>query len=115
MLRATVHHGFQRKLPGQEVIRTVTSRLALDHLTGPDTTRSQLVSVAAQIGCEAVCLFLQPMDVLPHMPHFELLGPTAERRETRALCEALGVGIDLVYPFTLTGRTDAKAFGPAFE
>ena len=93
----------------------MTSRLALDHLTVTDTTPSQLVSVAAEVGCEAVCLFLEPVGILPRMPHFELLGATAERRETRARCEALGVGIDLVYPFTLTGRTDANTFMPALE
>lgn len=95
--------------------QAVTSRLALDHLTVTDTTPSQLVSVAAQIGCEAVCLFMQPMDILPRMPHFELLGATAERRETRARCDALGVGIDLVYPFTLTGRTNVNTFMLALE
>lgn len=93
----------------------MTSRLALDHLTVTDTTPSQLVSVAAEIGCEAVCVFMSPVDILPRMPHFELLGATAERRETRARCDALGVGIDLVYPFTLTGRTDANTFLPALE
>jgi sugar phosphate isomerase/epimerase len=93
----------------------MSSRLALDHLTVVDTTPSQLVSVAAEVGCEAVCLFMQPMDVLPRMPHFDLYGATAERRETRALCEGLGVGVDLVYPFTLTGRTEVTTFLPALE
>lgn len=93
----------------------MTSRLALDHLTVIDTTPSQLVGVAAEVGCEAVCLFMQPMDVLPRMPHFELIGATSERRETRARCDALGVAIDLVYPFTLAGRTDVSAFLPALQ
>lgn len=93
----------------------MTRRLALDHLTVTDTTPSQLIAVASEVGCEAVCLFMQPMDVLPHMPHFELIGATAELRETRARCDALNVSVDLVYPFTLTGRTDVTAFLPALE
>jgi len=93
----------------------MTNRLALDHLTVTDTIPSQLVEVAAEVGCEAVCLFMRPMDVLPRMPHFELIGATAERRETRMRCEDLGVGIDLVYPFTLAGGNDIGAFLPALE
>lgn len=89
--------------------------LALDHLTVADTTPSQLVTVAAEAGYRAVCMFFEPMDVLPRMPHFALIGATPERRATRQRCLDLGVSIDLAYPFTLAGRTEVAAFQPAME
>jgi sugar phosphate isomerase/epimerase len=58
---------------------------------------------------------MEPMGVLPRMPHFELYGDTAERRRTSERMRDLGVGVDLVYPFTLAGRTDPDAFAPALE
>ncbi len=90
-------------------------RLALDHLTVPDTTPAQLVEVASKAGAQAVCMFIEPMAVIPRMPAFDLYGDTAERRETRARMDNLGIGMDLAYPFTLTGRTDVSAFGRALE
>ena len=62
-----------------------------------------------------MCLFLHPMEVLPAMPAFRLIGDTPERRATRDAMRAGGVKLDLVYPFTLTGRTDVGAFEPALE
>jgi len=95
--------------------RAASVGLALDHLTVADTTPSQLVETAAAVGARAVCLFLQPMEVLPRMPHFELYGDTPEGRATRARLDETGVGVDLVYPFTLAGRTEIESFRPALE
>ena len=92
-----------------------SGRLALDHLTVVDTTPSQLVSLAGDLGCAAVSLFMEPMEVLPLMPEFMLYGITAEARETKARMHGLGVELDLVYPFTLAGRTDIQSFRPALE
>jgi len=89
--------------------------LALDHLTVAEATPSQLVEVAAAAGARAVCLFLQTMTILPRMASFSLIGDPAEQRETRARLGALGVGVDLVYPFTLAKWTDIEAFRPAME
>jgi sugar phosphate isomerase/epimerase len=89
--------------------------LALDHLTVTDTTPSELVEVAAAVGARAVCLFMEPMAVLPRMPQFEFYGDTAERRATRERMRDLGVGVDLVYPFTLAGRTEPASFARALE
>jgi len=89
--------------------------LALDHLTVADTTPSQLVDVAARVDARAICLFMEPMDVLPRMPQFALYGDTPERRETRARMDDLGVSLDIAYPFTLAGRTDVDRFAPALE
>lgn len=92
-----------------------TARLALDHLTVVDTTPSQLVEVAAAANCRAVCAFLEPMSVLPDMPQFEMNTASAEFRETKARMGDLGIGLDIAYPFTLSGRTDVSAFRPALE
>ena len=88
---------------------------ALDHLTVTDTTPSQLVEIAHAIDCRAICLFMEPMEVLPRMPRFDLYGATAERRETKARLKALGVGVDVAYPFTLAGRTEIDNFRPALD
>ncbi|WEK42035.1 MAG: TIM barrel protein [Candidatus Sphingomonas colombiensis] len=90
-------------------------RLSLDHITVVDTTPSQLAELAARTGCAGMCLFLHPMAVLPAMPDFALIGDTPERRATRDAMRAGGVTLDLVYPFTLAGRTDVAAFEPALE
>lgn len=90
-------------------------RLSLDHLTVTDTTPSQLAEAAAATGCAGMCLFLQPMEVLPRMPDFALIGNTPERRATRSAMAAGGVALDLVYPFTLGGRTIVADFEPALE
>lgn len=89
--------------------------LSLDHITVVDTTPSQLVETAARAGCSGACLFLHPMAELPAMPQFELIGDTPERRATRDAIRASGVTLDLVYPFTLAGRTVVEAFEPALE
>ncbi len=90
-------------------------RLALDHLTAVDTTPAQLVSLAGTLGCAGVCLFMEPMEVLPLMPQFALYGITEEARATKARMSALGLALDLVYPFTLAGRTQVESFRPALE
>ncbi len=89
--------------------------LALDHLTVADTTPSELVDVAAATGCRAICLFMEPMAVLPRVPHFELYGDTAERRATKARMADTGVNLDVAYPFTLAGRTDVAACAHALD
>ena len=92
-----------------------TARLALDHLTVVDTTPSQLVEAAAAADCRAVCAFLEPMSILPDMPLFDMTIGSAEFQKTRSLMADLGIGLDIAYPFTLTGRSDVSAFRPALE
>jgi sugar phosphate isomerase/epimerase len=89
--------------------------LALDHLTVADTTPSQLVEIAHAIGCRAICLFMEPMEVLPRVPRFDIYGDTPERRATKARMDDLGIGFDVAYPFTLAGRTDIDAFKRALD
>ena len=90
-------------------------RLSLDHITAVDTCPSQLAVIAAQTGCAGMCAFLHPMAALPAMPDFALIGDTPERRATRDVMRAEGVTLDLVYPFTVGGRTDVSSFEPVLE
>ncbi len=87
--------------------------LALDHITVVDTTPVELAAVAAQSGCDGVCIFLHSMpEALPRLPDYNLITDGAARRETKKVCADLGVAIDLAYPFTLASRTDVAAFEP---
>lgn len=90
-------------------------RLALDHITAVDTTPVQLVEVARATGCDGICLFMEPMDVLPLMPQFDIYNDLAARRALKQRMADLGVTLDVAYPFTLAGRTDIAAFAIAME
>ena len=90
-------------------------RLALDHITAIDTTPVQLARTARRADCDAICLFMQPMDVLPLMPKFDIFGDLHARAETKAVMADLGMVLDVAYPFTLAGRTDVAAFATAME
>jgi len=90
-------------------------RLALDHLTVVDSDPVELVEVAAAVGCSAICLFIEPMAVLPRMPSFALHGDAPMRREMIARMADTGVTLDVAYPFTLAARTDIAALMPALE
>jgi sugar phosphate isomerase/epimerase len=88
--------------------------LALDHLTIVDATPAELAAIAAQAGCDGVCVFLHAMpDDLPRLPDYDLIADKTARRETKTICADLGLTIDLAYPFTLAARTDVAAFEPA--
>jgi sugar phosphate isomerase/epimerase len=88
-------------------------RLALDHITVVDAGPMELVSTAAAVGCAGICLFMEPMAVLPQMPPFDLYGDAAQRRELRGHLQASGVTLDLAYPFTIAGRTEVADLEPA--
>lgn len=90
-------------------------RVALDHITVVDATPDDLARLASATGCRGMCLFMQPMDVLPLMPSFDIYTDLAARRALRRGMEDLGVALDVAYPFTLTGRTDIGAFARAME
>ena len=90
-------------------------RLALDHITVVDASPVQLVELAAATGCAAICLFMEPMEVLPQMPPFDIYRDRAQRAELTGAMRANGVGLDVAYPFTLAGRTDVAAFATAME
>ena len=93
----------------------VPARLALDHITAADTTPIRLAELASAAGCDAICLFMQPMEVLPLLPHFDLYGSAAERQALVRRMADLGVTLDVAYPFTIAGRTEIAGFTRAME
>ena len=90
-------------------------RLALDHLTIIDSDPLQLVEAARDTGCRGVCLFLESMDILPAMPPFSLVRDGGLRRELGRVLDDSAVGIDLAYPFTLSGRTQLSSLEAQLE
>lgn len=94
---------------------TAKRSLSLDHITVTDTTPWQLVELAAATGCSGICPFLHSMAVLPAMPHYDLVRDPVARRMTRKALAATGITVDLIYPFTMTGRTIVADFAPALE
>ena len=90
-------------------------RLSLDHITAVDTDPVGLVKAAAGAGCAGICLFLQSMEVLPHMPRYDLVGDKAARTDCAAAMKDLSVNLDLAYPFTMAGRTEVSQFAAALE
>ncbi|MCC2603115.1 hypothetical protein [Sphingopyxis yananensis] len=100
-------------LQGQRGGGLQNKRLALDHITVVDAGRMELVSAAAEAGCAGICLFMEPMAVLPQMPLFDVYGDAAQRRALRAHLAASGATLDLAYPFTIAGRTDVCELEPA--
>ena len=90
-------------------------RLSLDHITVTDTTPWQLAEIAAETGCQGICPFLHAMEVLPAMPPYDLVRDPQALRRTCAALAATGVKVDLIYPFTMAGRTDPQDFAPALE
>jgi len=90
-------------------------QLSLDHITVADTTPAQLAEIAAATECSGICPFLHSMAVLPAMPEYDLARDRAALRETRAVLDAHGLSVDLIYPFTMAGRTVVADFAPVLE
>ncbi len=90
-------------------------RLSLDHITVMDAGPLELVDAARSADCAGICLFMESMAVLPHMPHFDLQGSATARADLKAMMREASVSLDLVYPFTLTGRTDVVSYRPALD
>ena len=90
-------------------------RLSLDHITVTDTTPWQLAEIAAEAGCQGICPFLHSMEVLPAMPPYDLVRDPQALRRTCAALAATGVKVDLIYPFTMAGRTNPQDFAPALQ
>lgn len=75
----------------------------------------QLVERASANDYRAICLFMQSMDVLPRMPHFDLYGDPSAQRDLRQHLKDSGVGLDVAYPFTLTRHTSLDDFQPGLD
>lgn len=90
-------------------------RLSLDHITVTDAGPVELVELAARSGCSGVCPFLHSMAVLPAMPEYDLVRDASLRRAMRSALGASGLQVDLIYPFTLSGRSEVRDFAPFLE
>jgi sugar phosphate isomerase/epimerase len=90
-------------------------RLSLDHITAIDTAPAGLAEVASASGCDSICAFLHPMEVLPLLPQFDICNNQAARARTKAVLADLGVKLDLAYPFTLSARTVLNDFAPVMD
>lgn len=90
-------------------------RLSLDHITVTDAGPVELVELAARSGCSGICPFLHSMSVLPAMPEYDLVGDLPLRKAMRDALDANGLGVDLIYPVTLAGRSEVKDFAPLLE
>ena len=90
-------------------------RLALDHITIVDANPIQLAETARSVGCDAMCLFLESMPVLPLMPAFSLIDDQSARKALKCRMDDLGVTLDMAYPFTLGGRTMVADFKRALD
>jgi sugar phosphate isomerase/epimerase len=89
--------------------------LSLDHLTIVDATPEASVEAADRADFDGVCLFLESMSVLPDMPEYSLIKDAPARRAVRDALRSRGLSLDLVYPFTLAGRTVIADFEPTLE
>ncbi len=89
--------------------------LALDHLTVTDAYPWEVAALAGQNGLQGCCLFLESMSVLPLMPTYSLIENTDALHRTREALETHQVTLDLVYPFTVTSRTQTQDFDKALK
>lgn len=94
---------------------THLSDLALDQLTIVDAAPAELIEIAHDTGFGGVGLFLHSMQELPLMAPYDLVEDRKARADVRRMAKDTGVGIDLVYPFTLLPESEVIAFEPALE
>jgi len=89
------------------------NKLSLDHLTVFDASPPEIVSIAAETGCQTISLFVQkPNDRVDVPP---LIADTALRRETKRRMDDTGVRLGAIECFILTPDTDIGSFKAALE
>ncbi|HLG88758.1 MAG TPA: TIM barrel protein [Alphaproteobacteria bacterium] len=86
--------------------------LCLDFLTAIEASPPDLARLAAANGCASISFMVHPVE---GVPDFGMDRDTPMRRETRARCKDLGIGIDMVEGFLLTPETDVARFRPSLE
>ncbi|GLV28349.1 xylose isomerase [Sphingobium sp. TomTYG75] len=77
--------------------------LCLDHLSLYDVTALELIKVAAELGCDAVSLFVTPT---PLGPYRDLTTDRAAKAEVLAALRDTGLSVGIVEPFLLEPNTD---------
>jgi len=87
--------------------------LSLHHLTALDVSPPELVTIAADLGCDHVCLFTQVQPetraLFPAVEDAAMAAAVAER------CAATGVSVHNLEYFPVTPETDPKCYRPALE
>jgi len=87
--------------------------LSLDHLTVFDAPPPEIVSIASELGCRAISLFVQKPNDRVNVP--ALIADAGLRRETARRMADTGVRLDAIECFILTPEVDVAAFRPALE
>lgn len=87
--------------------------LSLEHITVWEASPPDLVSIAAELGCEAISLFVQSPG--PDIPVPLLVGDTPLRRETRQRLSDSGVRLHTLEVFALAPDTRIADFEAALE
>lgn len=77
--------------------------LCLDHLSLYDVTALELIEIAADVGCDAVSLFVTPT---PLGPYRNLVADRAARAEVLSALRDTGLSVGIVEPFMLEEDTD---------
>lgn len=101
--------------PVETSISPKQRRILLDHLTVVDATPRDLAEAAHVTGCAGICLFMESMPVLQRMPEFSLVTDRPARRELQGRLALHDLSLELVYPFTLTGRSQIADFVAALD
>src|ERR1700692_3271322 len=88
--------------------------LSLDHLSFFDLTPAELVYVAAEIDCQLVGLFLEPVP-FEGAARFDMSPGGAAFRETKVALAATGLQVAALDPFLLLPETDFSQFERSLE
>jgi sugar phosphate isomerase/epimerase len=90
-----------------------TAMLSLHHLTALDLTAAELVAAAAELQCDAVCLFTH---LASHQAHrFPCISSEKEANEVANLARDLGVGVCDLEVFSIGEDFDLSSMRPGLE
>jgi len=87
--------------------------LSLHHLTALDVSPPDLVSIAATLGCDHVCLFTQVQAATRDL--FPCVEDEAMRRAVAERCADTGISVHNIEYFPIEVGVDLELYQPAFE
>jgi sugar phosphate isomerase/epimerase len=87
--------------------------LSLHHLTALDLTAAQLVDVASELGCDAVCLFTHL--AAHHAGRFPCIATEREAHEVAQRARDLGIAVCDLEVFGILPEFDLAALRPGLE
>jgi sugar phosphate isomerase/epimerase len=77
--------------------------LCLDHLSLYDVTALEVITIAAELGCDSVSLFVTPGSLGPYL---DLTTDRSARAEVLSALRDTGMSVGIVEPFMLVADTD---------